>query len=116
MTWTRFMDMHSGGGAKTDYEYIYIEADEDTAINVFCNLFDEHPYSVACHCCGSNFSISCYDSLEEATAYERRKENLEDFVARLDVKVVYLSEITPNLLEEDTVVPYEDVYYDDEDF
>lgn len=26
--WTRFMDMHSGGGSKEKWEYIYIEAPE----------------------------------------------------------------------------------------
>lgn len=116
MTWTRFMDMHSGGCAKTDYEYIYIEADEDTAVNVFCNMFDEHPYSVACHCCGSNFSIGCYASLEDATKYERRNESLQDYITRSDVKVVYWEELTPLLLEEATIVPHEDNYddYDDD--
>lgn len=117
MAWTRFMDMHSGGGTKTDFEYIYIEADEDTAVNIFCNMFDEHPYSVACGCCGSNFSVSSYNTLEEATDYERSysKKSLEDYIKQSDIKVVYASEFTEGLLKENDMYPYEDVYWYDED-
>ncbi len=116
MYWTKFMDMHSGGGTKTEYEYIYIEADEDSAVNVFCNMFDEHPYSVACGCCGSNFSVSTYESLEEATSYERKYNNLsvEEYLKEDSVKVVYSSEITKDLLEDTKIQAYEDTYYEDD--
>jgi len=115
MSWTRFMDMHSGGGNKTGYENIYIEADEETATTIFCNLFDQHPDSVACACCGNNFSVMAYEKLEEATSYERKwsKESVEDYVKGPSVKVVYASEITPELLEESYVEPYS--AYDDDD-
>lgn len=120
MSWTCFMDMHSGGGTKTDYEYIYIEADEETATTVFCNLFDEHPYSVACACCGSNFSVSSYASLEEATAYKREYggKSVEEYLQDPFIKVVYATEITQELLKESFVDPYEaepDWYEYDED-
>jgi hypothetical protein len=48
MAWTKFMDMYSGGGPKTDYESIYIEAgSKGEAIDVFEEVFDQHPYEVA---------------------------------------------------------------------
>lgn len=116
MTWTQFMDMHSGGGTKTDYEYIYIEADEDTAVNVFCNIFGEHPSSVACGCCGSNFSVSSYNSLEEATDYERGygKVDLQDYLENPSIKVIYASDLTEQMVEDSGIYPYEDTsYWDD---
>jgi hypothetical protein len=70
--WTRFMDMHSGGGTKEGvYEYIYIEAPQDMAEVVFYNRFDHNPNRVSCTCCGEDYSISESESLEQATAYER---------------------------------------------
>jgi len=120
MSWTQFMDMHSGGGNKTGYEYIYIQADEETATTIFCNLFDQHPDSVACSCCGNNFSVTESESLDEATEYNRRwsKKTLEEYLQDKDIKVVYASEITPELLEESCVDPYsayeDDSYEDDE--
>lgn len=68
---TRFMDMHSGGGNKTGFEYIYIEAPEDKAIAIFEDRFGRHPNNVTCDCCGEDFSVSEERTLEEATAYER---------------------------------------------
>lgn len=97
MAWTQFMDMHSGGGTKTDYEYIYIEANtEDEAIELFEEIFDEYPYSVACGCCGDNFSVSSYDTLEEATNYERKngKQPLEEYLQQTSlIKVIYKGEV-----------------------
>ena len=70
--WTRFMDMHSGGGLKEEpYEYVYIEAPEDEAKVIFYNRFGHNPNRVSCTCCGSDYSITESDSLEEATAYNR---------------------------------------------
>lgn len=69
--WTRFNDMHSGGGLKTDFAYIYIEAPEPEAIRIFEDRFGRNPSHVSCHCCGEDFSIRQADSLAEATAYER---------------------------------------------
>lgn len=55
--WTRFMDMHSGGGTKTDWEYIYIESDEAEARVVFYNRFGSSPDRVTCTCCGEDFYV-----------------------------------------------------------
>ena len=73
MMWTQFMDMHSGGGAKEEWKYIYIEAPEKEAVTIFYNRFDHNPYRVTCTCCGDDYSVSEseYETLEEATAYER---------------------------------------------
>lgn len=72
MVWTRFMDMHSGGGTKEPpYEYIYIEAPENEAKVIFYNRFGHNPERVSCTCCGDDYSISEEKSLEQATAYER---------------------------------------------
>ena len=71
MVWTQFMDMHSGGGRKTDFEYIFIEAPEDEAIKIFEDLFGQDPCDTACDCCGQNFSITEEESLEQATGYDR---------------------------------------------
>jgi hypothetical protein len=69
--WTKFMDMHSGGGTKEDAEYIYIEAPEEEAEIIFYNRFGHNPHRVSCTCCGADYSLTESDSLEEATAYER---------------------------------------------
>jgi hypothetical protein len=69
--WTQFMDMHSGGGSKDKWEYIYIEAPEKEAVTIFYNMFDHSPNRVTCTCCGGDYSIYEYETLEQATAYER---------------------------------------------
>jgi len=66
------MDMHSGGGAKEDYEYIYIEAPEQEAKVIFYNRFGHSPDRVSCTCCGEDYSTSERESLEDLTGYERR--------------------------------------------
>jgi len=71
MTWTRFMDMHSGGGLKEEWQYIYIEASLEEAKSVFYSRFGHNPERVTCTCCGEDYSISEYKTLEEATAYDR---------------------------------------------
>jgi hypothetical protein len=55
--WTRFYDLHSGGGRKTPFECIYIEAEEETAIAAFTRIFDRDPGNVTCTCCGADFSV-----------------------------------------------------------
>lgn len=69
--WTRFMDMHSGGGCKEPQQYIYIEAPEEEAKVIFFNKFGHSPDRVSCTCCGSDYSVSDGESLEELTAYDR---------------------------------------------
>jgi hypothetical protein len=67
------MDMHSGGGCKVGYDYIYIEALEEEAIEIFKNRFGRDPLHTTCDSCGQDYSISEeYISLQESTVYERR--------------------------------------------
>lgn len=69
--WTKFWDMHSGGGRKEPYDRIYIEAPEKEACIVFYNRFGHNPNRVTCTCCGEDYSIDEHESLEQATAFHR---------------------------------------------
>jgi hypothetical protein len=71
---TRFMDMHSGGHLKTPYTHIYIDEPIGEAVKTFRDLFKRDPDNVTCKCCGEDFVYEEYDSLEEATAYDRKAE------------------------------------------
>lgn len=79
--WTSFWDMHSGGGTKTPYEMIFIEADEEEAIKIFKDKFDQDPTDTACSCCGQNFSIDSYKSLEEATEFHRQNYTTKGLIS-----------------------------------
>jgi len=65
------MDMHSGGGSKEKWEYIYIEAPKKDAVTIFYNMFGHNPNRVTCTCCGEDYSITESETLEQATGYER---------------------------------------------
>ncbi len=69
--WTCFMDMHSGGSLKENWQYIYIEASEKEAKIIFYNRFGHNPHRVTCTCCGEDYSITESDDLGQATGYER---------------------------------------------
>jgi hypothetical protein len=69
--WTQFMDMHSGGSSKLDWQYIYIEAPRVEAEVIFYNRFGRNPNCVTCSCCGADYSISSEESLAQLTGYER---------------------------------------------
>lgn len=69
--WTRFMDMHSGGGLKEQWQYIYIQAPQAEAEIIFYNRFGHNPNRVSCTCCGPDYSIYESPTLEQATGYER---------------------------------------------
>lgn len=71
MTWTRFMDMHSGGGQKHDFATIYIEAPKAEAKAVFYARFGTSPDRVTCTCCGEDYSTTESPTLAEASAYDR---------------------------------------------
>jgi hypothetical protein len=76
MTYTRFMDMHSGGGLKEgSYQHIIIEAPEEEAKVIFYNRLGHNPERVTCTCCGDDYSISEYETLTEATAYDRNADS-----------------------------------------
>lgn len=74
--WTRFSDMHSGGGRKTKYDIIYIETNPHYAQMIFMKEFKRDPSNTTCNTCGEDFSISGYGTLEDARKYEFNKENI----------------------------------------
>lgn len=116
--WTLFWDMHSGGGSKEQHEKIYIEAPEEEAKIIFYNKFGHSPDRVSCTCCGSDYSISESDSLEQASGYHRNcewskkdggyidnpdtSENASEFIPlekyskQKDVLVIYAKDISDN--------------------
>ena len=94
---TRFMDMHSGGGSKEKWDYIYIEAPESEAIVIFLNRFGHSPHRVTCTCCGTDYSINEEDSLEEATEfYLDAGEKLSDYLERDEILFIRDEDIKPD--------------------
>ena len=73
MPWTEFHDMHSGGGQKLEWGRIYIEGPEEEACRVFYARFDSSPHRVSCTCCGADYSVMEYPTLEEATLFDRQE-------------------------------------------
>lgn len=71
MSWTRFMDMSSGGGRKERHSYIYIEAPEDESKVIFYKRFGHNPERVSCTCCGDDYIIDESESFEQASGYDR---------------------------------------------
>jgi hypothetical protein len=66
---TIFHDISSGGGQKLEHRIILIQLPEREACEKFETLFNRDPNNVTCICCGSDYSISEFDSLEEALGY-----------------------------------------------
>jgi hypothetical protein len=100
MTWTQFWDMHSGGSTKEGpYENIYIEAPEDEAVAIFYNRFGHDPNRISCTCCGEDYAIHEYESLDEATEFHRehwlglKAQTLEEYIQNDDVLVIRADEI-----------------------
>lgn len=120
--WTRFWDMSSGGGRKEPpYHYIYIELPEKEAVNVFYHRFHHNPRDTACSCCGENYSITEYETLDEATEFHRPKkrrhgqtvvESVEEHGKREDVLYIIRKEI--NVQEEAQYDPGPGYYPDDD--
>lgn len=98
--WTRFMDMHSGGGQKEKYEEIYIEAPEEEAFCVFYNRFGHSPYHVTCSCCGEDYSTYEFDTLENATEFYCGSSTVEEYGQREDILYIYSTDIKPEDLED----------------
>jgi hypothetical protein len=95
------MDMYSGGDAKEDFEYLYIEAPLDEAESIFYARYGHVPDRVSCTCCGEDYSVTESATLEEATKYERRRDwrdredliPLDEYLKRDNVAVIRDSEI-----------------------
>ncbi len=96
MSWTRFYDMHSGGGSKEPQEEIYIEAqNEKEAKIIFYNRFGHSPNRVTCTCCGEDYSISTGDTLDKVSEYSRRNSTLETYIKGSGVLIIKSEDITP---------------------
>ena len=97
--WTRFWDMSSGGGiAEPPYEEIYIEAPIEEATLIFWNRFGHDPYNVTCPCCGQDYDVQDYDTIEQATNYHRARRNqtINEYVENKDVLIIYNKDILIN--------------------
>jgi len=74
MMWTIFWDMNSGGHQKLPASKIYIHAPQEEAIEIFKKTFGRNPYNVTCTCCGEDYVVEEYESLEHASAFHRNCE------------------------------------------
>ena len=92
--WYRYMDMHSGGGQKSQWDYVYVEAESRRVADArFTGAIGREPGHVTCRCCGPDYSVSEDETLEEATSYDRgcpykAHVTLEAYIARSDVLVL----------------------------
>ena len=66
---------------------------------VFCNRFGHNPDRVTCTCCGPDYSIQDYVTLEEATSYHRQNKSVEEFSKEPDILIIYAKDIKPEELE-----------------
>lgn len=111
---TSFWDMHSGGGSKEKFDKIYIEAPEDEAKIIFYNRFGHNPERVSCTCCGEDYSVSEYKTLEEASQYHRKKRDekpmsVAEYILQPTVLVIFDKDILPD--ERVGEVPAEGYHY-----
>jgi hypothetical protein len=88
---TCFMDMHSGGKLKTPFTHIYVDGPLDKALAVFKDTFKRDPNNITCKCCGEDFFYEEYESLEDATAYDRGTMTLEKYFSGNN-KVILITE------------------------
>ena len=108
--WTNFWDMHSGGGQKEEWSQIYIEAPESEARVIFYNRFGHSPDRVTCTCCGEDYAVNEYDTLDEATEYHRsgeygkEKKTTSEYEKNDEVLVIRKEEIKDHEREGDVPV------------
>lgn len=96
--WTEFWDMHSGGSLKEKFHYCYIEASVKEAEIIFYNKFGHNPHRVSCTCCGSDYSVTEYKTLKNATELQMkdgRNKTLKEFEKRKDVLIIRKKDIKP---------------------
>jgi len=95
--WTKFYDMHSGGDAKTEWEVIVFEAKKKDAIKYANWKWGIHPDNVTCTCCGEDFSVSTYETLEQAVEFHLEwgvhEGKPTELALRNDILVVPASEL-----------------------
>lgn len=94
---TVFLDMHSGGDAKLQWEKIYIALPKKLARIVFENRFNRNPDNITCSCCGEDYSVNEYDNIYQATGYYRNclfkdGEYIEEPNSKYHKKIIPLEE------------------------
>lgn len=70
--WTLFADAYADGKLKFKaFEWIIVEGKEEDALSLFMDITNVDPKKVTCTCCGQHYSIREFDSVFQATAFER---------------------------------------------
>ena len=94
MTWTEFDDDHSGGGTKVDdFELIYIEEKEEVARVIFFNRFGRNPDKVTSTCCGSDYSVSEEEELNDFFHFSEYGQTWHGRKEESEVLIIPSSEI-----------------------
>jgi hypothetical protein len=96
---TCFWDMSSGGSKKMKWRRILIEAPEKDAVSVFYSRFGRNPNRITCTCCGSDYAITEYDTLDVAL------RQMKDFMEGDATKIITRETIKKS--ERSTDVPKE---------
>lgn len=87
MAWTKFFDMSSGGGSKTEFDVIFIELPEEKAKKVFEAKFGLDAENVTCPCCGCDFSVYEVGDIEKEREYYGHQNML--FIGLDEAKAIW---------------------------
>jgi hypothetical protein len=95
---TKFWDMHSGGGCKLDWEIIIINRSEEEACKIFEQQFDRDPTHTTCECCGPDYAIDSEETLEKLLSFhlshvqKYKGKTLEEMLESPDVLYIEVEE------------------------
>lgn len=107
---TRFWDSSSGGSQKTSYRVIFIAAEFQDAIDHFIDRFGRDPRNVTCKCCGKDYDIRTFNSLQQASAYFRDcKEVAGSYVEEPRDSTYSQYQTVDEFLDEDDILFIEDI-------
>jgi hypothetical protein len=105
MPWTRFVDNRDCDDDGIP-RYVYIEAPEDQAVEIFEQIFDINPrLTPCCEDCGHAFKTFEGDTIEEAAGELR--DSTKDHFLRTNVRIIRKTEfdtLTPVPTKEDRAV------------
>lgn len=63
--YTLFYDLSSGGYQKEGFQKLAVNLSMDKAEKWFEETYGHDPYRMTCDCCGPDYSVYEFDSLEE---------------------------------------------------